>query len=344
MQSGNAAASARLSETGRRLIVRLKEPLTRSDQLLLTGIKDLAQSPNALPDKPLPVMLPTWPTNRADLVFLWENAKAANAVFDEATGKVNELRVSRDAGVAGIDRYGRMRLDGGRLSTGFFSQSNAQEQFHDLVLANAFSLEITIQTASLKQNGLLYPARIVNCSAWHDWDWEFFLGQQDDRLMFSIRTADNMLSESGKRIKGDLHGRAPIYEIARLPDTLPHHVVVSYIPGRLVAYLDGKPVFATKAVTGSLRAWGYGELCFGSNHNGGRHDWLGRLEGVAIYKRFIDADEAARNYAVYRKKIDSHIVVPQIEIQARLVAVSRVPEPIQIRAVPRRTGGERVQN
>jgi hypothetical protein len=330
MESGVAVASARLNETGRRLIVRLKEPLRNSDKLHVAGVEDFAQSPNALPDKPLPVTLPTWPTNRADLVFLWENAKAANAVFDEATGKVHEMRVSRDAGVAGIDRYGRMRLENGRLSTGFFSQANAQEQFRDLVLADAFSLEATLQSSSLKQNGLLYPARIVNCSAWHDWDWEFLLGQQDDRLMLSIRTTDNMLSESGKPIKNDLHGRAPIYEIARLPDMLPHHVLVSYVPGRLVAYFDGKPVYENKAVTGSLKAWGYGELCFGSNHNGGRHDWLGRLEGVAIYKRFIEADEAARNYAEYRKKIAARIAVPQIELQARLVAESRIPEPIQI--------------
>jgi hypothetical protein len=330
LQSGTPILRAELNETGRRLLMRLKEPLRGNDQLYLKGIEDLAQSPNALPERPLAVVLPEWPTNRADLVFLWEDARAANAVCDEARGEIRQLRVSRDAGTAGIDRYGRMRLEHGRLGTGFFSQANAQEQFRELILANAFSLEVTLASGDLKQRKPLYPARIVNCSAWHDWDWEFFLGQQEDRLMFSIRTADNMLSMDGKRIIGDLHGRAPVYEIARLPDTSPHHLLVSYVPGRLAAYLDGRQVFETKEVTGSLKTWGYGELCFGDNHNGGRHEWLGRLEGVAIYKRFLDASEAARNCAAYRKKLAGRKIPPQIEVQAVLRAASRVPEPRQI--------------
>ncbi|MGA2065655.1 MAG: PKD domain-containing protein [Thermoguttaceae bacterium] len=330
LQSGVAVENTRLNETGRRLIVRLKEPLRGSDQLHLTGIEDLAQVPNTLPDKPLAAVVPTWPTNRAGLVFLWEDARAVNAVWDEKAGEVRQLRVGRDQGAAGIDRYGRMRLAGGRFATGFFSQANAQMQFRELILADALSLELTIQSADLKQKKPLYPARIVNCSAWFDWDWEFFLGQQEDRLLLSIRTSDNMLSEQGKRIPGDLHGRAPIYEIARLPDTLPHHLIVAYVPGRLVAYLDGRRVFETKEVTGSLKAWGYGELCFGDNHNGGRHQWLGRIEGVAIYKRFLDAAEAAGNYAAYWKKVAARKAPPQIEVQARLRAMSRIPELRQI--------------
>jgi hypothetical protein len=330
LQSGIAVTRSQLNETGRRLLVRLKEPLRGNDQLHVKGIEDLAQSPNALPDKALPVLLPEWPTNRAGLVFLWEDAHAANAVFDETSGELRQLRVSRDAGTAGIDRYGRMRLEHGRLATGFFSQANAQMQFGELILANAFSLEVTLASGDLRQKKPLYPARIINCSAWFDWDWEFFLGQQEDRLLFSIRTAENMLSMDGKRIAGDLHGRAPIYEIARLPDTLPHHLIVGYLPGRLAAYLDGRQVFESKEVTGSLKTWGYGELCFGDNHNGGRHDWLGRLEGVAIYKRFLDAGEAARNSAVYRKKLAARKILPQIEVQAVLRAASRIPEPREI--------------
>ena len=330
LQSGIAVPQTQLNETGRRLVLRLSGPLKGSDQLFLKGIEDLAQSPNALPDKPLPVTVPSWPTDRSDLVFLWEDARAANAVFDEKTGEIRQLRVGRDHGAAGIDRYGRMRLDGGRLATGFFSQANAQMHFRELVLDNAFTLELTIQSTDLKQKKPLYPARIVNCSAWFDWDWEFFLGQQEDRLLFSIRTADNMLSQEGKPIKGDLHGRSPIYEIARLPDTSPHHLVVSYVPGRLVAYLDGRRVFESKGVTGTLKTWGYGELCFGDNHNGGRHQWLGRIEGVAIYKRFLDADEAARNHAAYWKKVASRKIPPQIEVQAKLLAMSRIPELRQI--------------
>lgn len=329
LAGGARVGKAQLNDTGRRLLVLLDEPLTRNDRLTLKGVRDLAQVPNALPETPLTVTMPTWPTSRADLVFLWENAKALNAVFDSRAGAVRELRVSRDQGMAGTDRYGRMRLEKGRLATGFYSQANAQMQFRDLVLADAFSLEVTLQSNDLTQKGAPYPKRIVNCSAWYDADWEFLLGQQNDRLMFSIRTTDNMLDAKGKRIKGDLHGMAPVYEIAKLPDTLPHHLVVSYAPGKLRAYLDGKKVFE-KEVTGSLKAWGYGELCFGDNHNGGRHQWSGKLEGVAIYKRFVTEGEAARNHAAFRKKLQARKVVPQVEVQARLRATSRIPDLRQI--------------
>ena len=139
-----------------------------------------------------------------------------------------------------------------------------------------------------------------------------------------------MLTLDDKPTKSDLHGHAPILELARLPDTRPHHLIVSYVPGKLVAYLDGKCVKQTDEVKGDLLAWGYGELCFGDNHNGSRHGWLGRLEGVAIYKRFFDAEEAARNCDAYRKKVQARPVLPQAEVEAKLLALSTIPDPKKI--------------
>ncbi len=323
-------ATTVLNETGRRLTVRLPKPLTKNDGLILTGVEDLAQVPNPLPPQPIPVTVAPWPANRQDLVYLWEDNRTLNAIYDDKAQTVNEFRVSRDRGLAGIDRIGRMRLDDGLLTTGFFSQQGAQMQFRDLILADAFSLEVTLQPLSLTRTRPTFPARIVNCSAWHDGDWEFMLGQQADRILFSIRTTENMLNMDGKPIKGDLHGRAPAYEIATLPDAAPHHLVVTYVPGHLTAYLDGRQCFTSEAVKGSLKAWGYGELCFGSNHNGGRYGWLGRIEGVAIYKRALPADEVRRNAKAYAAKRQARPVLPQIEVEAKVVAVSQVPEPKKI--------------
>jgi hypothetical protein len=108
--------------------------------------------------------------------------------------------------------------------------------------------------------------------------------------------------------------------------TTPHHVIVSYLPGRLVAYLDGQKAFETNEVTGALKAWGCGDLCFGDNHNGGRHAWLGKIEGVAIYKRFLEADEVRRNYAAIMYRVKARKMLPQIEVEAKLLAASRIPE------------------
>ena len=325
LAGGAKVAATELSATGRRLRIELETPLVHDDQLSITGLVDFAQEPNPLDSKPIDVAVPAWPANRDGLVFLWENGKTLNAVYDSQSKQISELRVGRDAGQAGIDRYGRMRLDGGRFSTGFYAQTNAQMQFGDLVRADAFSLEVLLQSTDLAQHKPEFPARIVNCSAWHDGDWNFFLGQQQDRLLASIRTSDNMLSLDGKPVKGDLHGRGPVYEIATLADLAPHHVIVSYVPGRLVAYLDGKQVFETKAVTGSLKAWGYGEMCFGDNHNGGRHGWLGRLENVAIYKRFIEPAEAQRDAELALARVKARHVMPQLQLEAKCLATSRVP-------------------
>jgi len=322
----------------------LADPLKASDRAKIQGLTDLAQVPNALPSQPLDVAVPAWPSRRDDLVFLWEDARKLNAVYDNQRKSIRELRVSRDRGTAGLDRYGRMRLDKGLMSTGFYSQANARMDFRELILADAFTLECTIQATHIKQHGppagrvrgysdkidpaarVELPTRIVNCSAWYDADWEFMLGQQDDRLVFSIRTTENMLTCDGKPTRGDLHGRAPIYEIGRFKDTEPHHLALSYVPGRLVAYWDGKKAFETDQIKGGLRNWGYGELCFGDNHNGGRHGWKGRLEGVAIYKRFMEEAEALRNCQVYAAKIKARPVLPQIELEAALVEASEVPD------------------
>src|SRR5690606_7228686 len=108
--------------------------------------------------------------------------------------------------------------------------------------------------------------------------------------------SEDVVDENGKSV-----GQHPLFTIATLTDTRPHHVAVTYTPGKLTAYLDGKQVFETTSVKGELK-WGYGELTFGDGHNGGRHGWLGNIENVALYARALDAGEVARN-AEYASRI-----------------------------------------
>jgi len=330
VSSGGRVARWRLNQTARRMVVHLDRPLRGGEALRLKNIRDLAQVPNLVREQRLPAAVPDWPSSRKGVVFLWADGRAFNAVHDAEADTLRRCHVTLDRGVAGLDRFRRMRLAGGMLDTGFFSQVRAQEQLGPVVRAEAFSLEATIQPADLKQDRGAFPARIVCCSAWHDWDWNFLLGQKADRLLFSVRTTDNYLSKEGKPITGGLHGRAPLLEIARLRDTKAHHVIVSYEPGWLAVYLDGRRVLETDRVTGSLMQWGYGELCFGDSHNGGRHAWRGRLEGVAIYKRFLHPPEARRNFEATMRKLRSRKTPPQIELTARLLAASAAPEAARI--------------
>jgi len=275
------------------------------------------------------VIVPPWPVDRTDVVFLFDDAFAFNGAYDESSGKIKEPHLSRRHSEAGLDRYGRMSLREGFLATGFFSQSGDTMDFGALAKASAFTLEVVVEPATLTRTKPQFPARIVNCSAWYNEDWNFMLGQQADQLLFSIRTTDNFLNMQGERVQNDLHGRAPVIEITRFSDTDPKHVVISYVPGRLAAYINGEKVLETAEVTGNLK-WGYGELCFGGNHNSGGYTWLGALEGVAIYKRFMEAGEVKRNYDVYMSKLKSRVVLPQIEVEAVLVAASDIPDPAKI--------------
>ena len=91
--------------------------------------------------------------------------------------------------------------------------------------------------------------------------------------------------------------------MAQLKDLEAHHLVVTYRPGEMIVYLDGREAFRTDRVTGDLD-WGMGWMMFGTHHglSGGSQSWHGSLEGVALYSRVLDAKEVARNAEVYAKK------------------------------------------
>ena len=329
LKSHTKVAGTVLNATGRRLIVKLADPLHGADALTLGGLHDTAQVPNEVAHTPLPIIPPAWPSDRRDLVFLWDTQQALNAVYNASTESVRVCKISPSEGQVGYDRFGRLRIECGRMGTGFWGNAGAQGDFHDLVIGGQFALETTFQAANLTQSRPDFPVRLVNISAWHAGDWECMLGQQKDRLLFSIRTSDNFLNLDGKPVKVELHGRAPIYEIAVIPDTKPHHLIVSYTSGNLVAFMDGKQVFQTKEVTGSLLPWGYGELNFGEchNHHGPNYGWAGRMEGIAIYKRTIDATEAAAEYAIAQRKMQQRKTLPEVTVEATLTARSAIPDP-----------------
>lgn len=331
LKSKATVKSAALNGTGRRVLVLLDTPISKDDEISISGLTDRAQTPNPVLVKAVKIVAPAWPSNRTGLSFLWEDQKALNTVYVEAQKDVRVLKITPGEGNVGYDRYGRLRMDQGRMDTGFFAQANKQADFGDLVTANAFSLEVTFQPANLTQSRKDYPVRLINCSAWYPNDWDFMLGQQKDKLLFSIRTTENWLSLDGQPTKGGLGGRAPIDEIATLTDTKAHHLLITYAPGMLTVYMDGKKTFA-KEIKGDLSCWGFGELCFGEchNHHGWNFGWQGNMEGVAIYKRALDAAEVQANYAAYQKKLAARVVMPAIQVEATLTAVSEIPDPKKI--------------
>lgn len=324
LSDGTIAKEAKLSLTGRQLQVALAQPIRSGTTITLEGYTDQAQQPNPVAAKPLAVSVPAWPTKQDGLIYAWESARSGNLVLDPKSGNVNLSRLT-----GSFDRAGWLQLTGGgHGGTGIFCQSGAGQDFYQAVAANRFTMELIMQPAQQSQaagpGGL--PRRIINCSAWHAGDWEFMLGQIDNKVVCSIRTVDNFLDTDGKPAKDGLHGRAPNYDLFTVADTLPHHVVVTYEPGRLTGYLDGKKIVENTQVTGNLK-WGYGELVFGGNHNGGSHRWLGRMRNMGLYARVLPPEEVQANYAAAQVAMKN---LPQITVKAKLVAVTPVPTPESI--------------
>ena len=67
-----------------------------------------------------------------------------------------------------------------------------------------------------------------------------------------------------------------------------------------------------------------GDLVLGSGSSS-RPGWGGRLEGVALYSRLLDADEIRQNARAYGRLVESREPVPAVKLSARLLRKSHVP-------------------
>ncbi len=255
-------------------------------------------TPDAFSVKPL-----TWPVDRRDAVVLLETVDRVSQVRTDDAGNWKPLEL-RPRGQARLDHDYALVLAGGS-----YGLHNASAPVLDSCqMTGELTIEVTI-TPTYAQHS--QPTRIVTCSSKSD-NYNFVLGQRDDRLFLRLRT-DGADSSAGSEI-----------ELCRLVADQPQHLVVSYRDGDLVCYLDGRRVHHGGAVRGGFSNWERLAITLGDDQRGGR-DWAGTLQGLAIYDRYIDDDEAQRNAELYRNLISSRPPVPQMEIHATLLEKSRIP-------------------
>ncbi|MEX0887256.1 MAG: LamG-like jellyroll fold domain-containing protein [Phycisphaeraceae bacterium] len=250
-----------------------------------------------------------WPGDTTELRFLWENADSTNQII----GPDGRAGVTSRVTARGLAHYGRfheMVLTG---DGAFVAQDVNDELLAAAQAANELTLEALITPAHLDQAG---PARILTFSSTTS-SRNFTLGQERDKLVLRLRTPQT----------GD--NGLPAVELATLEPGRPHHVLVSYRAGLLTAYLDGEQVLSTLAVRGGFDNWDDQHLLFGDEHRGGR-GWAGRLEGVAILTRAVDAEEAARRHRLYRDRLDAREPAERYVVEAKRVEVSGVPAPDDI--------------
>ncbi len=247
----------------------------------------------------------TWPGSKKGLEFVWKDAGATNQITDADGNAVRTCRVkARDRAIFG--RWESMDTAGGA----FVAIDGNGPLLTACRESNELTIEATITPYNLKQDG---PARIVSFSRDAS-RRNFTLGQSGGDLVLRIRTP-----RTGN------NGTKPQVTLAKLTADEPHHVVVSYRPGRLLCVVNGKQTCYTTKVKGTLRNWEPMVLIFGDEYADGR-DWAGRIDGVAIYSRFVGPEEARQKYDLNARRTKGRKKPPAVTVSAELVEKTPTPD------------------
>lgn len=252
-----------------------------------------------------------WPGTDDGLVFRWLHGNTRNEVVDAATGQRVECAIEARGGARHTRAFGMDIRDGS-----FRDPAAAKRVGAALRASNELAIELTLTPRRADLKG---PARIVAFSrgVGHA---NFMLGQEGRDLVFRLRTP-----ETGR--DGTSHDSQ--VNLGPVETGRPTHLLISYRPGQLAVYRDGVPLDVTQKIQGDFSTWEDAELTFGDEPSGDR-TWDGELEGVAIFSRFIGADEARHHYSLYASILSARPPVEQVRARARVVETTPTPDAASI--------------
>ena len=247
-----------------------------------------------------------WPGSRKGLLFQWRDNKD-NGQFVDGSGKLRNVRFKTEGG-ARFGPNGEMHILGGA----FVPDGVFNKEIRDACKkSDQIAIEAIVTTSRAPQFG---PARIVSLSR-NPSKRNFTLGQEGDCLVLRLQTSNT--NRNGMDFK-----------LTPIQPGIPHHVLVTYKRGLLVCYLDGKIASQTNFERGTFDKW-HGSsysLIFG-NEVGGVRPWEGYLDGVAIYSRFIDAEEALRKFKLASARITERPKIERKIVKAEMLQKADSPPP-----------------
>lgn len=322
--SGGAVRGLTLDPWELDLIVELDKPLGASDTVSLAGVFDKAQAPNAVAQAPIRITRASWPSNRSGLIYLFEGSRADNTIYNESHADGHTLYVDPVWGTvsavmmaARFDRNGAILCRDGmpdpwylggqgdgtdwRLIRHFsYNKDHQWHQKNDL-----FTLEMVVQTADLEQQGPILSL---------DTGSGLWVGQDKQKVVVRVGGSDP---------------KEPVqnFDAGTLPDDKPHHLVIAYRDKRLVCYVDGKKALDTDPSPAQMKWRDSLRVNIAGNS---KTFWRGRLEGIAMYSRFVEEAEVARNFAAYSQKLAARKPIPSVAVRAKLLARSAVPSAADI--------------
>ncbi len=296
LDSGAAIREWALTADGRTLSIDLERPLAGADSLRLSGFVDRAQRPNPMAPAVLAIGPPLWPSSREALAFVWATGAIPNLVFDPRFDSERACAVV-PSGRAVFDHHFALVLGRGTFVA---SDDDAAAVLAATRGANRMSLEAWV-TPGTGGRLIAMGERMPN----------FELGADGGRLRFTIRT--------GARGREAFESA----EVAAYEPGTPLHLVLTYTPGRLLAYVDGEPA-GEWPLGGDFFHWRPGPLVFGEA-GAAAAGTTPRLEGVAIYARVLPPAEIRENHLRYRAARTARPEVPRVVVEAELLRRSRTP-------------------
>ncbi len=322
-ESGLEKASHSLTPDGRVLKIRLAEPITRGDRLRLAGITDRAEEPNRIAAVTVDVEPPLWPSRRDGLLFVWQTGDSANLIFDPQIG-ADRASVLEPSGTARFDRdylmaFGRLAF--GRESSGVTALpgglfSASEEQSNALRWALQATNELTLEAVVTATGSGEPPVPAIHFGE-HGRGNNFALIQRGTKWFLSLRTSN----------------RPPTNREIRLAPVTPgtgQHLAIGYSPGRLTLDLDGERVLETDEVQGDFFHWRTWRFTVGGAW-GSQVGWEGRLEGLAVYDRVLDPEQARENFLRYRRQIERRSRPDRVVVEVRFEESTPVPTLDEIR-------------
>ena len=313
-----AAVSAELDSTmavervepgadGSSLIVETAEELRDFEILRLDGVRDRAQRPNSMPAIELEVPPPSWPASRRGLVFLWQSGDALNEIERPEGGVPRTCRLEPQ-GRAWFDRHYAMELAGGLF---FADKDSVLAILEGCRKTYELTLEATL-TPRAGLEGAEDVARIVSFSSGLG-SRNLTLGQRGDRLVLRLRTGT-----TGR------NADRPQLELGRVEPDRPVHVLVTYTPGRLTAWLDGEKTVESDAIQQGFFHWQPLPFVFGNEWKADR-PWHGTLEAIAVYNRALGEDEVLESHRRAMERIARRPPAASVSLRATLVERSKTP-------------------
>jgi hypothetical protein len=311
--AGVPSTALRVSPDRRSVLVTLAEGVTGAETLTLRGLTDTAQQPNAPEPAILPVAYRCWPVTLDSAVFVWLADAPGNLLWNEEGTQIVPALVER-TGLAQYSRDGAMVTAGGH----FFPLKPGWDPDRRLMLQGrkelALTLEFLFAPAAISQSNKGMEGRWKDMPPMiYSWAWGtkqgFFLAQEGDRLYFSPVSA----------ITWNTAFTDPI-PIGTITDLSLQHLLITQRAGELAIYRNGERVVHRTDIPGKPGFHGC-PTYFGYN------GWRGRIDAVGVYTRFTTPESAQASYHALQQVLAARKSVEQLEVEVKLLAASKVPDP-----------------